>query len=154
MMTDGGWHSIAEVARLYKKSWKWVQQQVKRHNIGTEKRGKQRVLRLVDFIAQVGEPPSNGTSEEDMSHSQESEIITTESQIETALLNQENQFLRRRVEALEADKVDWKAERAKLQGIIERQTGLLGENLTAPALPAPDPKRGVLARWVQWLSPR
>ena len=54
-MTDGGWQSMAEVARLYDKSWKWVQNQVKKHNISTEKRGNQRVLRLVDFIAQMGE---------------------------------------------------------------------------------------------------
>ena len=52
-MADGGWHSMAEVARLYGKSWKWVQNQVKQHNISTEKRGNQRVLRLVDFIAQL-----------------------------------------------------------------------------------------------------
>ena len=120
-MADGGWHSMAEVARLYDKSWKWVQNQVKKHNISTEKRGNQRVLRLVDFIAQMGEPPTNGTNEPDGSHNDQSETITTDSQIEAALLKQENQFLRRRIEEMETDRSDWKAERSKLQGIIDKQ---------------------------------
>lgn len=137
--TDGGWHSMAEVARLYGKSWKWVQNQVKRYNIGTEKRGNQRVLRLVDFIAQMGEPPVNGTGAADGSHTDQSETVTAESQIETALLKQENTFLRRRIEDLEADRADWKAERSKLQGIIERQT---------LALPKPEEK-GLWSRFLE-----
>ena len=84
-MANGGWHSMAEVARLYGKSWKWVQNQVKKHNISTEKRGNQRVLRLVDFIAQMGEPATNGTNKSDVSHNDQSEIITNEAQIESAL---------------------------------------------------------------------
>ena len=143
-MADGGWHSMAEVARLYDKSWKWVQNQVKKHNISTEKRGNQRVLRLVDFIAQMGETPTNGTNEADGSHNDQSETITTDSQIEAALLKQENQFLRRRIEEMEADRSDWKAERAKLQGIIERQTY---------ALPKPQ-SEGVFTRFVQWVQGR
>ena len=141
-MADGGWHSMAEVARLYDKSWKWVQNQVKKHNISTEKRGNQRVLRLVDFIAQMGETPTNGTNEADGSHNDQSETITTDSQIEAALLKQENQFLRRRIEEMEADRSDWKAERSKLQGIIERQTY---------ALPKPQ-SEGVFTRFVQWVQ--
>ena len=143
-MADGGWHSMAEVARLYDKSWKWVQNQVKKHNISTEKRGNQRVLRLVDFIAQMGETPTNGTNEADGSHNDQSETITTDSQIEAALLKQENQFLRRRIEEMEADRSDWKAERSKLQGIIERQTY---------ALPKPQSEGG-FARFVQWVQGR
>ena len=138
-MADGGWHSMAEVARLYGKSWKWVQNQVKRHNISTEKRGNQRVLQLVDFIAQLGEPPTNGTNESDVEHNDQSEIVTNDSQIETALLKQENQFLRRRIEELEVDRTDWKAERSKLQGIIERQT---------LALPKPEEK-GLWSRFLE-----
>ena len=143
-MADGGWHSMAEVARLYDKSWKWVQNQVKKHNISTEKRGNQRVLRLVDFIAQMGETPTNGTNEADGSHNDQSETITNDSQIEAALLKQENQFLRRRIEEMEADRSDWKAERSKLQGIIERQTY---------ALPKPQ-SEGVFTRFVQWVQGR
>ena len=143
-MADGGWHSMAEVARLYDKSWKWVQNQVKKHNISTEKRGNQRVLRLVDFIAQMGETPTNGTNEADGSHNDQSETITTDSQIEAALLKQENQFLRRRIEEMETDRSDWKAERSKLQGIIERQTY---------ALPKPQ-SEGVFTRFVQWVQGR
>ena len=143
-MADGGWHSMAEVARLYDKSWKWVQNQVKKHNISTEKRGNQRVLRLVDFIAQMGEPPTNSTNEADGSHNDQSETITTDSQIEAALLKQENQFLRRRIEELAADKADWKVERSRLQSIIERHTYALPQ--------ASD--RGVLARLVQWVQGR
>ena len=143
-MADSGWHSMAEVARLYDKSWKWVQNQVKKHNISTEKRGNQRVLRLVDFIAQMGETPTNGTNEADGSHNDQSETITTDSQIEAALLKQENQFLRRRIEEMETDRSDWKAERSKLQGIIERQTY---------ALPKPQ-SEGVFTRFVQWVQGR
>ena len=139
-MTDGGWQSMAEVARLYDKSWKWVQNQVKKHNISTEKRGNQRVLRLVDFIAQMGEPPTNGTNESNGSHNDQAETVTTDSQVEAALLKQENQFLRRRIEELEADRSDWKAERSKLQGIIERQT---------LALPKPN-QRGIVQRVMGW----
>ena len=138
-MTDGGWHSMAAVARLYGKSWKWVQNQVKRYNISTETRGNQRVLRLVDFIPQVGEPPANGTETADVSHTDQSETVTSESQGEAALLKQENAFLRRRIEDLEADKADWKAERSKLQGIIEKQT---------LALPKPEEK-GVWSRFLE-----
>ena len=141
-MADGGWHSMAEVARLYDKSWKWVQNQVKKHNISTEKRGNQRVLRLVDFIAQMGEPPTSGTNESDGSHNDQAETVTSDSQVEAALLQQENQFLRRRIGELETDRSDWKAERSKLQGIIERQTY---------ALPQPS-DRGALARLVQWVQ--
>ena len=139
-MTDGGWQSMAEVARLYDKSWKWVQNQVKKHNISTEKRGNQRVLRLVDFIAQMGEPPTSGTNESDGSHNDQAETVTSDSQVEAALLKQENQFLRRRIEELEADRSDWKAERSKLQGIIERQT---------LALPKPN-QRGIVQRVMGW----
>ena len=144
-MADGGWHSMAEVARLYGRSWKWVQNQVKRHNISTEKRGNQRALRLVDFIAQMGEPSTNSTNESDVGHNDQSEIITTDAQIESALLKQENQFLRRRIEELETDHSDWKAERSKLQGIIERQTY---------ALPSPDQKQGALSRFLHWFTVR
>ena len=143
-MADGGWHSMAQVARLYGRSWKWVQNQVKRHNISTEKRGNQRVLRLVDFIAQMGEPPTNGTNESDVSQSDQSETVTTDSQVEAALLKQENGFLRRRVAELEADRADWKSERSRLQGIIERQT---------LALPSPE-RRGWVARLSEWLTAR
>ena len=143
-MADGGWHSMAEVARLYDKSWKWVQNQVKKHNISTEKRGNQRVLRLVDFIAQMGEPPTSGTNESDRSHNDQAETVTSDSQVEAALLQQENQFLRRRIEELETDRADWKTERSKLQGIIERQTY---------ALPKPQ-SEGVFARLVQWVQSR
>ena len=141
-MADGGWHSMAEVARIYGRSWKWVQNQVKRHNISTEKRGNQRVLRLVDFIAQMGEPSTNGTNESELSHSDQSETVTTDTQIESALLKQENQFLRRRIEELETDRADWKAERSKLQGIIERQTY---------ALPPAASEKGMFSRFLQWM---
>lgn len=137
-MADGGWHSMAGVARLYGKSWKWVQDQVKQHNISTEKRGNQRMLQLVDFIAQMGESPTNGTNESDVSHNNQSETLTADAaQLGTVLLKQENEFLRRRIEELEADRTDWKAERSKLQGIIERQTY---------ALPPASSEKGVFSR--------
>ena len=144
-MADGGWHSMAEVARLYGKSWKWVQNQVKQHNISTEKRGNQRVLRLVDFIAQMGEPPTNGTNESDGSHNDQSETVTTDSQVETALLKQENQFLRERIAQLETQSNIQNTERERLLGIIERQT---------LALPQPIENRGVFERFTQWVNSR
>ena len=145
-MADGGWHSIAQVARLYGRSWKWVQNQVKRHNISTEKRGNQRVLRLVDFIAQMGEPPTNSTNEADVGQSDQSETVTTDAQIESALLKQENQFLKEKIGELEADRLErqarearWEEERTRLEGIIERQTY---------ALPKPTDKRGVFSPYL------
>ena len=144
-MADGGWHSMAEVARLYGKSWKWVQNQVKEHNISTEKRRNQRVLQLVDFIGQMGEPPTNGTNESDGSHNDQSETVTTDSQVETALLKQENQFLRERIAQLETQSNIQNTERERLLGIIERQT---------LALPQPFENRGVFERFTQWVNSR
>ena len=54
--------------------------------------------------------------------------------LETELLKQENGFLRRRVEELEADRADWKTERSKLQSIIERQTIALPPAEKAPGI--------------------
>lgn len=143
-MASGGWHSMADVARMYGRSWKWVQNQVKQHNISTQKRKNQRVLQLADFIGKIGEPPINGTNGADSSQSDLSETVTAESQVETALLKQENQFLRRRVAELEGDRTDWKAERERLQGIIERQT---------LALPPPRAESGV-RRLIHWVHDR
>ena len=60
--------------------------------------------------------------------------------METALLRQENVFLKQRIAQLEV--LD--AERVRLLSIIERQT---------LALPKPDEK-GVFARFVQWVAGR
>ena len=91
------------------------------------------MVQLVDLIAHRGEPQK----------------ITPDLTPETELIRQENQFLHQRIDALEVDQrerqareADWQVERARLQGIIERQTY---------ALPKPD-DRGVLARFVQWFA--
>ena len=47
MNTDGGWITVSEAARLYGKSRKWVYDQIKRHQIGTEKTANRTRLRLV-----------------------------------------------------------------------------------------------------------
>ena len=140
MKTDGGWVSISEAARLYGKSRKWVSNQVSAYDIETQKHGNQTRFRLVDLVAQRGEPEGNGIRPTE-SPTEQSQKVAPEVTVETELIKQENGFLRRRVEELEADRADWKAERSKLQGIIERQT---------LALPSPD-RRGLIARVVQWV---
>ena len=140
MKTDGGWINVSECARLYGKDRKWVYDQIKRYEIETRKENNRKILRLVDLVAQRGEPEGNGTGDT-ASHTGQSQKVAPEVTVETELIKQENGFLRRRVEELEADRADWKAERSKLQGIIERQT---------LALPSPD-RRGLIARVVQWV---
>ena len=58
---------------------------------------------------------------------------------ETKLLKQENQFLRQRIEELEADRTELEAQ---LERIIERQ---------ALALPPPQSEE-VFSRFVQWIQ--
>ena len=143
MKTDGGWVSISECARLYGRHRKWVYDQIKRYGIETHKEGNRTRLRLVDLIQHRGEP-QNGAPAHNETHTEESQKITPELTREPTpereMLRQENGFLRRRVEDLEVDRADWKAERSKLQGIIERQT---------LALPSPE-RRGLVARLVGW----
>ena len=112
------WVNISECARLYGRSRKWVDNRIKKHNIGTEKSvdGNEKRFQLVDFIAQCGEPDNNGTAIGTAPHNG-SEHGSTPSPgdntvIETALLRQENQLLHRRIEELES-------ERAQMQEIIE-----------------------------------
>ena len=147
MKTDGGWVSISECARLYGRHRKWVYDQIKRYGIETHKEGNRTRLRLVDLIQHRGEP-QNGAPAHNETHTEETQKITPEvaenRTLETELIKQENGFLRRRVEELEVDRADWKAERSKLQGIIERQT---------LALPSPE-RRGLVARLSEWLAAR
>ena len=121
MKTDGGWVSISEASRLYGKSRKWVSNQISAYDIETQKEGNQTRFRLVDLIAHRGEPEGNGTRPTE-SPTEQSQKVAPEVTVETELIKQENVFLRRRVEELEADRADWKTERSKLQSIIERQT--------------------------------
>ena len=141
MNTDGGWISISEAAQIYGKSRKWVYDQIKRYQIGTEKTENRTRLRLVDLIAHRGEP-QNGAPSNSAPHTEKAQKITPE----TELLKQENQFLHHRIEELEADKAErqareahWIDERTRLQGIIERQTH---------ALQKPQ-SEGVFSRFVQ-----
>ena len=140
MKTDGGWVSISEAARLYGKSRKWVSNQISTYDIETQKEGNQTRFRLVDLIAHRGEPQGDGTTPT-ASPTQKSQKVAQNLTLETELIKQENGFLRRRVEELEADRADWKSERSRLQGIIERQT---------LALPRPE-SRGLFARFVHWV---
>ena len=70
-----------------------------------------------------------------------SQKVAPEVAPETELLEQENQFLRRRIEELEVDREERKQREERLQGIIERQT---------LALPSPE-RRGLVARFFQWV---
>ena len=145
MVTDGGWVSISEAARLYGKSRKWVSNQISTYDIETQKEGNQTRFRLVDFIAHRGEPQGDGTTPT-ASPTQKSQKVAPEVAqnltLETELLKQENQFLRRCIDELEVDREERKHREERLQGIIERQT---------LALPKPE-GRGVFSRLVGWLS--
>ena len=146
MKTDGGWVSISEAARLYGKSRKWVSNQISAYGIETQKDGNRTRLRLTDLIAHRGEPDGNGPAPTGTTTKKSQKVapeVVENRTLETELLKQENGFLRRRVEELETDRADWKTERSKLQGIIERQT---------LALPSPE-RRSLVARFVQWVRP-
>ena len=155
MKTDGGWVSISECARLYGRHRKWVYDQIKRYGIETHKEGNRTRLRLVDLIQHRGEP-QNGAPAHNETHTEESQKITPEvtpqSHLEAELVKQENQFLQKRIEELEADRSErqarearWEEERSRLEGIIERQTY---------ALPSPDQKQGALSRFLHWFTVR
>ena len=154
MKTDGGWISVSEAAGLYDKSRKWVYDQIKRYGIETHKEGNRTRFRLVDLIQHRGEPP-NGAPALTVTHTEESQKITPELTREPTpereMLRQENQFLQKRIEELEADRSErqarearWDDERSRLQGIIDRQT---------LALPSPE-RRGLVARLSDWLTVR
>ena len=145
MKTDGGWISVSEAARIYGKSRKWVYDQIKRYQIGTEKTENQTRLRLVDLIAHRGEP-QNGAPGNTETHTEQSQKITPHTHnstaTETALLRQENTFLTKRVAELEADREERRRREERLQSIVERQT---------QALPKPQ-SEGVFSRFVQWVQ--
>ena len=155
MKTDGGWVSISECARLYGRHRKWVYDQIKRYGIETHKEGNRTRLRLADLIQHRGEP-QNGAPAHNETHTEESQKITheltREPTPEREMLRQENQFLQKRIEELEADRSErqarearWAEERSRLEGIIERQTY---------ALPSPDQKQGTLSRFLHWFTVR
>ena len=146
MKTDGGWVSISEASRLYGRHRKWVSDQIERYNIETRKRGNQKQLRLTELIRHRGEPQGDATASNE-NHTENPQIIAPSLPYETALLKQECHFLREQVEELKADRTKWEtrearwdAERARLEGIIERQTAVL---------PAPE-RSGWFARLVGW----
>ena len=134
MKTDGGWINISQAARLYGKDRKWVSNQISPCGMETQKHGNQTRFRLVDFIAHRGEPPGEWDKSHCNSHRKVAPQVAQNLTLETELLKQENGFLRRRVEELEADRADWKTERSKLQSIIERQTIALPPAEKAPGI--------------------
>ena len=138
MKTDGGWVSISECARLYGRHRKWVYDQIKRYGIETHKEGNRTRLRLVDLIQHRGEP-QNGAPAHNETHTEESQKntpeVTPHLNVEAELVKQENGFLRRRVEELEADQVERKEREAWLRQTL--------------ALPAPE-RRGWVVRLVDW----
>ena len=147
MKTDGGWISVSDAARIYGKSRKWVYDQISAHGLETQKEGNRTRLRLVDLIAHRGEPQASAPTHTE-THTEKPQKITPPPP-ETELLRQENQFLRERIDALEADQSErqarearWEDERARLEGIIERHTY---------ALPPASSEKGVLSRLLQWV---
>ena len=109
------WVNVSECARLYGRSRKWVDNRIKKYNISTEKsaEGNEKRLQIVDFIAQCGEPENNSTPTGTAQHNGseqsstvqngEKEQVRTPSPagdstaMETALLKQENAFLKQRI---------------------------------------------------------
>ena len=151
MKTDGGWVSISEAARLYGKSRKWVSNQISACGLETQKNGNQTRFRLVDLISHRGEPDGNGTART-ASPTEKSQKVAPTPTHETELIKQENQFLQKRIEELEADRSErqarearWNDERARLEDIIERQTY---------ALPSPEQKQGTVSRFLHWFTVR
>ena len=145
------WVNVSECARLYGRSRKWVDNRIKKHNISTEKStdSTEKRFQLVDFIAHCGEPENNGTTASNNGSEQSSTVKNGEKEqvgtpssagdstaMETALLKQENAFLKQRITQLEV--LD--AERIRLLSIIERQT---------LALPKPN-QRGIVQRVIGW----
>ena len=119
MKTDGGWVSISECARLYGRHRKWVYDQIKRYGIETHKEGNRTRLRLADLIQHRGEP-QNGAPAHNETHTEESQKITheltREPTPEREMLRQENQFLQKRIEELEADRSERQAREARWDG--------------------------------------
>ena len=134
MNTDGGWISISEASRLYRKDRKWVSNQINAYDLDTRKVGNQKQLRLTDLIQHRGEPPSNGTSPNE-SLTQKSETVPDEVSSKNAELETEIRYLKDRVTFLEADIAERK----------ERETWLRGQ----VALPAPE-RNGWAARLRDW----
>ena len=77
LKTDTGWVSVSEVGRLYRKSRKWVYDQISRYQLRTEKEENRTRLWLVDLIVHRGEP-SNGAPQTSGIHSEKGQIITLE----------------------------------------------------------------------------
>ena len=145
------WVNISQCARMYERSRKWVDNRIKKHNISTEKAADstEKRFQLVDFISHCGEPENNGTTAPHNGSEQSSTVQNGEKEqvrtpssagdstaMETALLKQENAFLKQRIAQLEV--LD--AERVRLLSIIERQT---------LALPKPN-QRGIVQRVMGW----
>ncbi len=106
-MTDAGWVSISEAARIYDKYRKWVCNQIKQYEITTKKSDTDNkvMLQLADLIAHRGEPLAKDTPTTVENHTQEPQLITPQfTPIEIALLEQENKFLRDRIVELEANR--------------------------------------------------
>ena len=134
MKTDGGWVSISEASRLYGRHRKWVSDQIEKYQIETRKVGNQKQLRLTDLIQHRGEPDGNGTARTGTPTEKSQKVAPTPTH-ETELLRQENEFLRRRIDELEADQVERKEREAWLRQTL--------------ALPAPE-RRGWVVRLVDW----
>ena len=134
METDGGWISISEASRLYQKDRKWVSNQISAYDLETRKVGNQKQLRLTDLIQHRGEPDGNGTARTGTPTEKSQKVAPTPTH-ETELLRQENEFLRRRIDELEADQVERKEREAWLRQTL--------------ALPAPE-RRGWVVRLVDW----
>lgn len=117
MKTDGGWISISEASRLYRKDRKWVSNQVNVYDLETRKVGNQRQLRLTDIIAHRGEPPGNGTSPNG-NPTQKSETVPDAVSPKNAVIETEIRYLKERVAFLEADIAERKEQEAWLRGQV------------------------------------
>ena len=109
-MAEAGKVSISEAARMYDKSRKWVYDQLKKHNISTEKEkdGNERTFPLVDLIAYKGEPKNNGTAPTEERNTAEVRTFTPAGTHGTPFFTEKINLLEEQIEALREDKEELK----------------------------------------------
>ncbi len=145
-MREAALVSISESARLYGKSRKWVYDQIQKYGISTHKSPdeNERRFQLVDLIAHKGEPKSIGTPVTVKGDTVEVRTLTPEvTPTVTALLKQENEFLRKENQRLEGDI----EERREREEQLRKQVDRLLLPKPEEAQPAPSEKAQSLS-WV------
>jgi len=171
-MAEAGKVSISEAARMYDKSRKWVYDQLKKHNISTEKEkdGNERTFPLVDLIAHKGEPKNNGTAPTEECNTVEVRTSTPIGTYGTPFFPEKINLLEEQIEALREDKEelkqrlkeergearrreeDLREERGRLLGIVEKQAYLLEDKRKTSGEHQPNPNPKVIRELQAWVK--